>query len=78
MQLTLISLYGQKQPELKTLTEKCQKLVTDTIGSAFEAYKIPQVHATIIGLKRSIDAPVYNANFTKHRGMIPQWTLMVS
>ena len=65
-QVTLISLYGDKDPELAAAINQWQQLVAQAVGAAFTPYDLRQVHATIIGLERQ-RAPLYNGNFAKHR-----------
>lgn len=66
-QVTLISLYGDKDPEFAAAITQWQQLVAQAVGAAFTPYAIRQVHATIIGLERQ-RAPLYNGNFAKHHG----------
>jgi len=66
-QVTLVSIYGEKDTELTTLITRCQELVIQAIGSAFTPYDPQQIHATIIGLER-YRSSAYNANFLKYRG----------
>jgi hypothetical protein len=65
-QVTLVSLYGDKNKDFAAVITQCQELVAQTVGSAFTPYDIEQIHATIIGLERGRE-PAYNANFSKHR-----------
>ena len=66
-QVTLVSLYGDKQGDFAALIAECQQLVARAVGSAFTPYDVRQIHATIIGLERH-RAPACNASFSKHRG----------
>lgn len=66
-QVTLVSLYGEKEGNLAPLISQCQDLVAKVVGSTFTRYELPQVHATIIGLERRPDSSASNANFSKHR-----------
>jgi len=66
-QVTLVALYGQKGPEFATFLAQCQTAVADTLGSAFTAYDIDQVHATIVGLERQSGSRQDNNNFAKLR-----------
>lgn len=68
-QVTLVSIYREKNRDLTALIARCQELVIQAIGSAFTPYDLQQIHATIIGLER-YRAPAYNANFLKHRGRL--------
>jgi hypothetical protein len=67
IQITLVSLYGDKEDELSMLITECQETVKLVLGSAFSPYDIRQVHATIIGLERRIGSSGHNLNFWKHR-----------
>lgn len=66
-QVTLISLYGDKHQEFAAAITQWQQVVAQAFGSAFTPYDVRQIHATIIGLEQQ-RAPLYNANFAKHRG----------
>lgn len=66
-QITLVSLYGDKNKDFAAAITQFQQLVAQAVGSAFTPYDIRQIHATIIGLERH-RAPAYNANFSKYRG----------
>jgi len=68
IQVTLISLYGNKNSNFETLIKECQQLVTSTVGTAFTPYDIRQIHATIIGLEQRTGSSLCNANFAKYRG----------
>lgn len=65
-QVTLVSFYGNKHKEFANAITRWQQLVAQAFGSAFTPYDVRQIHATIIGLER-LRAPLYNANFAKHR-----------
>jgi hypothetical protein len=65
-QVTLISLYGDKNEDFSAAIKKWQQVVAEGVGSAFTPYDVRQIHATIIGLER-VRAPAYNANFSTHR-----------
>jgi hypothetical protein len=66
-QVTLVSVYGEKNKDLAVTIAQWQELVAKAVGSAFTPYDMHQIHATIIGCERH-RAPAYNANFSKHRG----------
>jgi hypothetical protein len=68
IQVTLVALYGEKNPELAALIAQCQKLAADQLGDAFTPYDARQIHATIVGLERRIGSATHNANYSKHRG----------
>ena len=65
-QLTVVSLYGDKNEDFATAIDRWQQLCAQALGPAFTRYAIRQIHATIIGLERH-RAPAYNANFSKYR-----------
>jgi len=50
-QLTLVSHYGPKPPELERLIRGCNEILARGLGDGFEPYRVEQVHATIIGLE---------------------------
>ena len=68
-QVTLVALYGQKEPEFATFLAQCQTAVAATLGRAFTAYDPEQVHATIVGLERHSGSRHDNDNFAhlRHR-----------
>jgi hypothetical protein len=66
-QVTLVSLYGDKNKDFAAAITQWQQVVTQAVGSAFTPYDVRQIHATITGLERH-QAPVYNSNFAKYRG----------
>lgn len=68
IQITLVSLYGDKASDLAAFILDCQRHVAGIIGSAFTPYDIRQVHATLIGFERRAGSPAINANFAQHRG----------
>ena len=65
-QVTLVSLYGNKNEGFAAVVGELQELVSQVVP-AFAPYDIRQVHATIIGLERD-RAPALNANFLRFRG----------
>ena len=65
-QVTLVSLYGEKDKRFAEAIACWQELVTQAVGPAFTPYDIRQIHGTIIGLERH-RVPLYNANFAKYR-----------
>jgi hypothetical protein len=65
-QVTLVSLWGEKQEGFADLVTQCQELVVRAVGAAFTAYDLRQIHATIISLA-SRSGSVHNANFAKYR-----------
>lgn len=66
-QVTMVSLYGEKDEQVSAAIRRWQQAVAHTVGDAFTPYHLSQTHATIIGLERH-QAPAYNANFAKYRG----------
>jgi len=68
MQVTLVSLYGNKSnSRLATLIAQCQQVVTNALATAFTPYDEEQVHATIIGLERHSPSGFENDNFARLR-----------
>ncbi|MFH1862536.1 MAG: hypothetical protein ABH878_06945 [bacterium] len=65
IQVTLISLYGEKEAKLTKLITDCQIAVKQTLGDAFTPYDFRQIHATIVGLERRIGSAYQNLNFWK-------------
>jgi len=51
IQVTLVSLYGDKQSDLAGAISKCQELVAQAVGKAFRPYDLRQIHATLVGLE---------------------------
>jgi len=68
-QVTLVALYGQKPPDLSELLAECQKQIASELGGNFQPYDISQIHATIIGLERTIGSAGLNLNLGKYRNM---------
>ena len=71
-QITLVSLYGEKEDNLVKLIGRCQKDVAESVtepdgSTCFTPHDIRQIHATIIGLERRIGSSADNASFLKHR-----------
>lgn len=66
-QRTLVALYGGKQTALSDAIEHVQRLASAALRGAFEAYEIPQVHATIVGLEHRKGRPRENAAFFRLR-----------
>ena len=67
-QVTLVSMYGDKHDSVAALLMRCQELVAQELGDAFEPYDLRQIHATIVGLERRGATSADNANFAVHRG----------
>ena len=62
--LTLVAFYGQKPPALVRLIRTLQAELYTQLGKAFTAYRIEQVHGTIIGLEGiRTNAGITNTNF---------------
>lgn len=51
LQLSLVSHYGAKPPELAALVRRCQAPLAANLGAGFAPYALDQVHATLIGLE---------------------------
>ena len=69
MQVTLVAYYGKKPPTIEALIGSLQEELSRELGSAFAAYEIEQVHATIIGLETFRQgADILNLNFHELRG----------
>jgi hypothetical protein len=67
--ITLVSLYGQKQPELVRLIRLLQAELHNQLGEAFTAYRMEQVHGTIIGLEGTrTNAGIVNTNLYSATG----------
>jgi hypothetical protein len=68
-QVTLVALYGQKPSDLSELLEECQKQIAGELGGNFHPYDVTQIHATMIGLERTIGSTGLNLNLNKYRNM---------
>jgi hypothetical protein len=67
--VTLVAYYGKKPPTIEALIRSLQEELSRELGSAFAAYEIEQVHATIIGLEAfRQEADILNLNFHELRG----------
>jgi len=63
-QVTMVSLYGQKDKKLKRLIEDCwEKINASKFRRIFKPYDMEQIHGTIIGMGKLIGfSELYNAN----------------
>ncbi len=63
-QVTLISLYGSKPPELeKLLKSLIERILSSKLRKIFKPYHISQIHGTIIGMEKLSESPqFFNAN----------------
>jgi hypothetical protein len=67
--LTLVAFYDSKPDALVKLVDMLQTGLRSGLGSAFSAYTVEQVHATIVGLEGwRIGAQVFNANMVQVNG----------
>jgi len=67
--LTLVAFYDSKPEPLVQLVDALQSALHSGLGSAFSAYTVEQVHATIVGLEgRRLDAEAINANLIQATG----------
>ena len=68
MQATLVSHYGEKPEKLASYVKQCQRMLSSSLEYAFTAYKMPQIHSTIIGLEGCLkNGAIKNTNFFKYR-----------
>jgi len=75
-QLTLVALYGDKAPALRSLIASCQGIASRALRRAFTPYDIKQIHATIIGLEHSEAGFPQNANFRHLRGQCVEMDIL--
>jgi hypothetical protein len=68
-QMTMVALYGEKSGDFAELITRCQGLVRSVLGDGFQPYDLSQIHATIFGLERKSSSALYNANFSRYRGL---------
>jgi hypothetical protein len=68
-QMTTVALYGEKSGDFAGLITRCQGLVRSVLGDSFQPYDLAQIHATIFGLERKSSSALYNANFSRYRGL---------
>jgi hypothetical protein len=68
-QMTMVALYGEKSGDFVALITRCQGLVRSVLGDGFQPYDPPQIHATMFGLERKSSSALYNANFSRYRGL---------
>ena len=68
-QMTTVALYGEKSGDFAGLITRCQGLVRSVLGDSFQPYDLAQIHATIFGLERKSASALYNANFSRYRGL---------
>jgi hypothetical protein len=67
--LTLVAFYDSKPDTLVQLVDLVQTALRTGLGSAFSAYTVEQVHATIVGLEGwRIGAEAFNANMIQVTG----------
>ena len=60
---TLVAWYGRKPLPLITFIKELQTLCSETLGSLFKPYSVPQIHATLIGLETIPWGKDNNENF---------------
>ncbi len=71
MNLTLVAYYGSKPDPLARLVQLLQSALDSELGSAFSAYALEQVHATIVGLEGwRIGTEVYHSNAAQAFGCV--------
>jgi hypothetical protein len=69
--LTLVAFFDSKPDSLVQLVDMLQTGLRLGLGSAFSAYTVEQVHATIVGLEGwRIGAQVFNANMVQINGKL--------
>ena len=67
--LTLVAFYDSKLDSLVQLVDVLQTSLRSGLGSAFSAYPVEQVHATIVGLEgRRIGEEAFNAKMVQVTG----------
>ena len=69
-QVTLVSLYGQKQRSFAELVQGCSDLIfRSPLGGLFKPYQIVQIHGTILGMEKLPGAKeAYNARIWEETG----------
>jgi len=64
--LSLVTYYGDKPPEIETLIREAQEILQDGLPLAFSKYDIRQVHATLISLEGCRTGnTIVNENYTR-------------
>jgi hypothetical protein len=70
LQLTLVSHYGPKPPQLAALIAEVQAQLAFSLGRAFTPYALEQMHGTIVGLEGSRTVTgILNENFRRLRNV---------